>query len=339
MRFTIISNILFVLTIGFASAQDLADKANNFLATLTPELKAKTLFPLKSEERFNFNFVPLVRQGPTFHDFNEQQKAAAIALLRASVSEQGFNKAIEIMELEKALIVIEKRTPDDKRRDPLNYHFCIFGTPSNSAPWGWRFEGHHISLNFASSEGKIVSATPSFFGSNPGIVPPDAGIQPGKQVLQQETELAFTFVKSLDTEQLTLASFSESAPEEIFSSNMRKANNLEPKGIPYSMLTPDQKNLFMQLLNVFVKNYEFGFSKTLMAKIEKAGMDNLYFAWAGGYKYGKPHYYRIQGPMLLIEYDNTQTNANHVHSVVRDLTNDFAEDILREHYLEHHKEK
>lgn len=337
MRFTVLLNILFVLALRNANGQDLAATANRFLATLTPELKAKTLFPLKNEERFNLNFVPLDRQGPTFHDFNEQQKAAALALLRASVSEQGFNKAIEIMELEKVLIVIEKRRPDDKRRDPLNYHFCIFGTPSNNAPWGWRFEGHHISLNFASKEGKIISATPSFFGSNPGIVPPDIRIQPGKQVLKQETELGFALIKSLQPEQLKIARFAETAPEEIFSGNLRKATSLEPKGIAFSTLSTDQQEIFLQLLNVFVKNYEFGFSKTLMTKIKKAGLDNLYFAWAGGFTYGEPHYYRIQGPMLLVEYDNTQTNANHVHSVVRDLTNDFAEDILKEHYMQHHK--
>lgn len=339
MRLNILFTILLTLAVGYSYAQDLSDKANDFLSTLTPELKAKALFSLKDEERFNFNFVPLVRQGPTFNEFNEQQKAAAIALLRASVSQQGFNKAVEIMELEKVLIVIEKRTPDDRRRDPLNYHFCIFGTPSNNNPWGWRFEGHHISLNFASNEGKIISSTPSFFGSNPGIVPDTVGIQQGKQALKQETDLALTFVNSLNPEQLKIARFSKETPTDILTSNQRKVTNLEPKGIAFKSLSTNQKKDFLRLLDVFVKNYEFGFSKTLMAKIEKAGMDNLSFAWAGGLKYGEPHYYRIQGPMLLIEYDNIQNNANHVHSVVRDLTNDFAEDILREHYLREHKEK
>jgi hypothetical protein len=332
-------SILLTLIVGYAFAQDLTQKANNFLATLTPELKSKTLFPLKDEERFNFNFVPLDRQGPTFNDFNEQQKTAAIALLRASVSEQGYKKAVDIMELEKALIIIEKQAPDNRRRDPLNYHFCIFGTPSNSGPWGWRFEGHHISMNFASNEGKIISSTPSFFGSNPGIVPNDVGIQQGKQALKQESALALTLINSLNSNQLKIARFSEETPADIFTSNNRKATNLEPKGITFKTLSADQKKTFLQLLDVFVKNYEFGFSKTLMAKIERAGIDNLSFAWAGGLKYGEPHYYRIQGPMLLIEYDNIQTNASHVHTVVRDLTNDFAEDILREHYLQDHKEQ
>lgn len=338
MRFRNVLAIVLTLIFTKTYAQELTKKADDFLNTLTPQLKSKTLFALKDEERFNFNYVPLDRQGPTFNDFNEQQKAAAIALLRASVSEQGFNKAVEIMELEKALIVIEKRAPDDHRRDPLNYHFCIFGTPSNSSPWGWRFEGHHISLNFVSNKGKIISSTPSFFGSNPGIVPDEVGFQQGRQVLKRETELALAFVNSLNPAQLKLARFSEEAPNEILTSNNRKATNLQPKGIAFKALSADQKKYFLQLLDVFVKNYEFGFSRTLMDKIEKAGMDNLTFAWAGGLKAGTANYYRIQGPMLLIEYDNTQNNANHVHSVVRDLTNDFAEDLLREHYLKDHRE-
>jgi hypothetical protein len=193
-------------------------------------------------------------------------------------------------------------------------------------------------LNFASNEGKIISSTPSFFGSNPGIVPDEAGIQNGKQVLKQETNLALAFMNSLNPEQQKMARISEEAPSGIFTNNQRKVTNLEPKGVSFKALSADQRKTFLQLLDVFVKNYEFGFYKTLMAKIENAGIDNLFFAWAGGLKTGEPHYYRIQGPMLLIEYDNVQNNANHVHSVVRDLTNDFAEDILREHYLRDHKE-
>jgi Protein of unknown function (DUF3500) len=323
-----------VLVFGFCGGQDLSRKANEFLGTLSPELKSQAVFPLKHEERFNFNFVPLTRKGPTFNEFNEQQKKAALDLLKASLSEQGFKKAVDIMELEKALIIIEKQAPDSRYRDPLNYHFCIFGTPIADKAWGWKFEGHHVSVNFVSTEGKIVSSTPSFFGSNPGIVRIEE--QKGKQVLKLESELALAFVNSLSAEQLKTVRFSEDAPKEIISGNMRKASNIEPLGLSFKEFSGEQKKNFLQLLDVFVRNYELGFSNTLMEKIKKAGMDNLSFAWAGGLKYGLPHYYRIQGPMLLIEYDNIQNNANHVHTTVRDLTNDFAEDILREHYLSEH---
>lgn len=330
----IIFSFLFLLASILCTAQDLSKKANDFLATLSSELKSQAMFPLKDAERFNLNFVPIDRKGPTFRDFNEQQKKAALDLLRASVSVQGYQKAVDIMDLEKVLIIIEKQAPDNHRRDPLNYHFCIFGTPSPDKPWGWRFEGHHISMNFASTEGKIISSTPSFFGSNPGIVKIEE--QEGKQALKLESDLAINLVNSLTPDQLKTARFSEEAPQEILTGNSRKVTNLEPRGLSFKALTAEQKNIFLQLLDVFVKNYEFGFSKTLMEKIKKARLENLSFAWAGGLQYGVPHYYRIQGPMLLIEYDNIQNNANHVHTAVRDLTNDYAEDILREHYLKDH---
>jgi hypothetical protein len=132
---------------------------------------------------------------------------------------------------------------------------------------------------------------------------------------------------------------SEKAPSEILTGNDRRAKPLEPAGLLFTSLNEGQKKAFMQLLDVYVKNYVFGFSSKLMEKIKKAGVENLSFAWAGSLTPGAGHYYRIQGPMLLIEYDNTQSNGNHVHSVVRDLTNDFAEDILKEHYKKDHAGK
>ena len=128
----------------------------------------------------------------------------------------------------------------------------------------------------------------------------------------------------------------ESALPEIVSSNDRKAALLTPTGVKYSAMNAAQKAVMMKLLEVYVANYELGFSHKLMEKIRQAGIENLSFAWAGSREHGGGHYYRIQGPMLLIELDNTQNNANHVHSVVRDLTNDFGEDILREHYRKEH---
>lgn len=314
--------------------QDLAEKANAFLNSLSPELRAKAQFSLDDAERFNYHFVPFERKGPTFRDFNEKQKEAAIALLRASMNDQGFQKVTAINALENVLIVIENRGKDDHYRDPLNYHFSIFGTPASGKPWAWRFEGHHVALNFASTDGKIVSSTPSFFGSNPGIVL--SGPEKGKEVLKRETDLGFEMLNSLTEAQLKEAVFAEVAPVEIITGTNRKAELLKPDGIKFGALNENQKTIFLQLLNVYVKNYAFDFSERLMSKIKTAGMDNLSFAWAGSRVPGIAQYYRIQGPMLLIEYDNTQNNANHVHTTVRDLTNDFAEDILREHYQKEH---
>ncbi len=327
--------ILVALAIAVpGSSQDLAGKANSFLNSLSPELRDKAQFLLDDVERFHYNFVPVERKGPSFRDFNEKQRSAAIELLRASLSEQGFQKTTSIIELEKVLIALENRGTDDHYRDPLNYHFSIFGTPVSGKPWAWRFEGHHVALNFASTDGKIVSSTPSFFGSNPGIV--RSGPEKGKEVLKMETDLGFALVNALTETQLKQAIFADKAPAEIITGTNRKAVFLKPDGIKFTALDEIQKKLFLQLLNVFVRNYAFDFSERLMSKITAAGIDNLSFAWAGSRVPGVAQYYRIQGPMLLIEYDNTQNNANHVHTTVRDLTNDFAEDILREHYQKEH---
>ncbi len=338
MTFWRITVLTIVLYVPFGlKAQDLSRQANNFLNTLSSDTKNRAYFPLDNAERYNMNYVPIERKGPTFHDFNEEQKQAALDLLKASLSQGGYKKTREIMELEKVLGIMEDnrlKANGSPFRDPLDYHFCIFGEPTSENLWGWRFEGHHVSLNFTSTKGVLASSTPSFWGSNPGVV--NIREQRGKEVLKRETELGFKLVNSLTTDQREIAIFSKKAPREIFSTNKRKVEGLEQKGIYYTLLSADQQTILMDLLNTYIDNYQLGFSRTLRARINKAGIENLSFAWAGSLMPEKGNYYRIQGPMLLIEYDNVQNNANHVHTVVRDLNNDFAEDILREHYQKSH---
>lgn len=317
------------------SAQDHTKAAQAFLNSLDENQRKKAVYTYDSEERFNWNFVPTRRNGISFHDFTPAQRDAALNLLKASLSEQGFKKASGIIALEAILREVEGRSKDDRYRDPQNYFFSLFGDPMDKQPWGWRIEGHHLALNFSSMDGAVVASTPTFMGANPAAVP--SGAQKGTKTLKDEMDLAFAFVNSLTPDQQKQAVFSDRALPEIISGNSRKAELLEPKGISFKSFTDAQQKSFIELLNVFVKNYQFGFSEKLMAKIKKAGVENLSFAWAGSLQPGKGHYYRIQGPMLLIEYDNTQNNANHVHTAVRDLTNDFAEDILKQHYEKEHK--
>ena len=322
------------------SAQNLSEKAETFINSLSEELKAQTVFTLDDEERFNMNYVPLTRKGARFHDFDETQKATAIDLLKSSLSEEGYRKSKEIRSLEAILRVIENddddKMPDGRpRRDPLNYHFSIFGSPSSGTPWGWRFEGHHLSLNFTSSDNKISSATPIFFGTNPGVIKITG--HKDKEVLKKETALSFKLVNSLSPDQLKKALFADVAPIEIITTTQRKVEGFEQKGIFYNDLTVDQKRMFHDLIDLYLNNYEKKFSEEYREKIEKAGIENLSFSWAGSLEPGIPNYWCIQGPVLLIEYDNTQTNANHVHTVVRDPTNDYGEDTLKKHYEESHQ--
>lgn len=327
--------ILLASLSAFAQKSNVLQSTENFLRKLTPPLRASAQYPFDDAERFNWNFVPIKRNGLTFYDFSEEQRDAAMALLKSSLSDQGYQKATSIIALENILKIVEKRGPDDHYRDPMNYHLTIFGTPDERKPWGWRFEGHHISLNFTCVNGDIVSALPSFFGANPGLV--GDGKDKGLQVLKQETELGFLLINSFSPAQLKPALIAETAPAEIITGNIRKAKPLAPVGLLYRDMNSAQQKIMLQLLDTYVKNYAFGFSHLFMEKIKKAGLENLSFAWAGSLKPGIAHYYRIQGPMLLIEYDNTQNNANHVHTMIRDLNDDFAEDILREHYASEHK--
>lgn len=322
------------------TAQDVSKKAVAFLSSLTPELKNETQRPFDHDQRTSFHYVPMDRPGPTFHDFNGKQKAAAMDLLKASLSKQGFEKSTDIMQLENVLHKLENHTDENPtgrtHRDPLNYHFLIYGDPSSKNPWGWKIEGHHVSFSFTSATGKIISSTPSFLGSNPALVM--SGTEKGKEVLKRESALGFKLVNSLDTNQLAKARFSDDAPAEIMTGNQRKAGVLEPRGIQRQELTTEQQKIFDELVQTFLDNYETHFAHDFKHKIEESGWDKLSFAWAGSMTPGKGHYYRIENDVVLIEYDNTQNNANHVHTVVRDLTNDFGEDLLKEHYEhDHHK--
>lgn len=313
--------------------------ASDFLKLLDKPQLEKVAYPYDSDERQNWYFVPKARNGLMLRDMNDKQKEAAIHLLKTTLSQQGQEKAIAIMQLEIILKELEQAPPESDYRSPVKYYFTVFGTPDEKKLWGWRIEGHHLSLNFSSESNKIVSGTPMFFGSNPGIVP--SGPQKGYQILKDEVNYAFELLNSFSEEQLKKVIIADIAPGDIITSNKRKITQLSSEGILFSEMTPSQQKLLMRLISMYVKNYPLGFSNEFMQKIEKAGLNQLRFTWAGGKKYGENngHYYRIQNDVLLIEYDNTQNNGNHIHSVVRDLTNDFGEDILKKHYEQEHTKK
>jgi hypothetical protein len=310
--------------------KEMAATVQQFLNVLPDSLKQKAMYPFDDEERFNWHFTPRPRKGACYKSMNSQQRQSALAILQTVLSEKGYAKTSAIMELEIILKALEKRAPEDNYRDPENYYFTIFGTPGGKTPWAWRMEGHHISLNFSSVTGQLLSSTPAFLGSNPAIVP--EGPQKGKQILKLEEDLARSLMQSFSAEQLKTVIIDVKAPGDIITSNKRKAILESSQGIRMAEMSLIQKKRFMELLNVYLDNFKEDLAVNHMKKIRKAGLDNLRFAWAGSQERGKGHYYRIHGPTLLIEYDNTQNDANHVHTVVRDLTDDFGEDILKKHY-------
>jgi hypothetical protein len=320
------------------SSSTMANAANAFLASLTPEQRQQATFPFESDERQRWHFIPtegFPRKGLTAKEMTEPQRAAAHALLKAGLSQRGYMTATAIMELETLLGGLERREREGGRqaegfmRDPVRYFFSVFGTPSAKSNWGWRVEGHHVSLHFTMSNGNVIASSPSMFGSNPAEV--REGPTAGTRILAAREDTARELLLALDAAQRTQAVITEVAPNDIVTSNKLTVTPLSPVGIESSKLTAKQRDLLMKVVDTYVGTVADDIAADRMAKLKKAGLEKIAFAWAGEAERGKKHYYRIQGPTFLIEYDNTQNNGNHIHSVWRDFTNDFGRDLLREH--------
>ena len=307
---------------------EMAMAANNFLAALTPEQKTQATFEFKDAERENWHFIPRARKGLPIKDMSSDQRLLAQALLVSGLSNRGYEKAVSIMSLDAVLKVLEQGKTSAPMRDPDNYYLTIFGVPGGGAPWGWRFEGHHLSLNYALSGDAAPSMTPSFFGSNPGEV--KSGPRTGTRILGMEEDLGRTLVKSLTEEQLKVALINTVPPKDIVN-DPKRIDPTSPEGLAQSQFTPEQTATLMKLIKEYLFRCRPDVAAEDLAKVEKAGLDKLHFAWAGGLERGQPHYYRIQGGHFVLEYDNTQNDANHVHSIWRDFDHDFGVDLLKEH--------
>jgi hypothetical protein len=306
---------------------DIAQAASAFLASLDEDARAKARFAFDSEERFNWHFVPRPRAGLPLKAMSAPQRSAAMALLRAGLSEKGYTKAETIRELE---VVLAETEQDPVRRDPDLYYVSIFGEPVADGTWGWRFEGHHISLNWTFVRGRSIAPTPQFFGSNPDAV--RSGPRKDKRVLAAEQDLARALLESLSEAQRAQARVSATAPPDIFSGHQRRAATLEEQGIAFSELTTEQRGLLLAIIDEYAGAQPLAVAEARLVRLREAGLNRIRFAWMGGLLRGEPHYYRLQGPTFLIEYDNTQNDANHVHAVWRDFDGDFGVDLLEEHY-------
>ena len=320
-------------TLAHPAAREMADAANNFVSALTSDQRAKAIYEFKDDERFDWHFIPKPRKGLPLKEMTPPQRPLAHALLSSGLSHQGYARAATIMSLEQILSEIEGKAaqPNSPIRDAELYYFTIFGKPGVGI-WGWRVEGHHLSLNFVCDEKDVLAITPSFFGSNPAQIL--EGPRKGLRVLGHEEDLGRAFVKSLTPEQQKTAVITNVAPRDIITSNSRKAKPLEPMGISGTALTDAQKDQLMAVVKEFLFRYRTEIAEDALNRLGSSSQlpTALSFAWAGEVEPGKGHYYRIQGPSFLIEYDDTQNDANHIHTVWRDLSRDFGEDVLQKHY-------
>ncbi len=319
------------------SAVEMAEAAKVWLASLSDEQRARAVYELKNAERENWHFIPKpfegegMRGGLTIKDMRPDQRHLAYALLSTGLSHRGLTTALEIMSLEQVLWELENESP---RRDTLMYYVTVFGEPGAKA-WGWRFEGHHLAMNFTVVDGKVVSGTPNFFASNPAEV--RQGPRAGLRVLAGEEDTARALVQSLDEAQKAKAVVAGTAPEDILTAAEKTVGPLGGEGIAFGDLKSDQQKGLRELMEVYIRRVKADVADDELAAIERAGLDKIVFAWLGGTEKGEPHYYRVQGPTFLLEYANTQNGANHVHAVWRDFAGDFGRDLLREHYQAYHR--
>ena len=312
----------------------MTETATHFLAALGPEQLAKTTFPFNDDERRDWHYNPKVRKGLTLGEMSPYQKHLASALLAAGLSQTGYIKAVTIMSLEDVLRLLEHDSGE--RRNPEKYHFSVFGTPSDSGTWGWRVEGHHLSQNYTVVNGQVVDA-PSFFGSNPAKV--RLGPRKGLRALAGEDDLGFEVIHSLDEPKQKLAIVAPKAYGDILTAANRKAAlEGQPSGLSATKMNSRQFDALRALVELYAFNMPDDLARRRMEQINKAGR-KVYFAWAGGVNPGDPHYYRVQTPSFLIEFDETQDNANHIHSVWRDFEGDFGGDLLQAHYEASHQDE
>ena len=285
-----------------------------------------------------WHFVPIEmfpRNGLTIRLMSEPQRALARKLLESGLSQRGYLTATSIMELETVLGELEATAAPGLRqgnrmvRDPELYFFSVFGTPSARGTWGWRVNGHHVSLNFTIVNGSLVASSPSFFGSNPAQVPD--GPKKGLRLLALQEDTGRALAVSLDESQRTRGIISATAPDDIATMNSDSVSPLPPAGISADALTSKQRDLLMAVIEAYTGAMANDLAADRMAKVRRGGVEKIAFAWAGELERGKRHYYRVQGPTFLIEYDNTQNDANHIHAVWRDFEGDFGSDLLREH--------
>jgi hypothetical protein len=316
-------------------SEEMAAAASGLWKSLSSDQQAKAHFEFKDEERLNWHFIPRDRKGLPIKDMNPDQRKLAMGLLGTALSAKGLEKATTIMSLEQVLFEMEG--PNGKmKRDPELYYFSIFGTPDAKGTWGWRVEGHHVSINITVAAGKAIAATPAFLGSNPGEV--KNGPRKGVRVLGNDEEMGRSIVKSLTAEQKAVAVYTTDAPKELILVPKTKVKPLDPAGLSWGKLDAKQQEALWVLIQEYANRLRGELAGQDLEKAERAGKDKIAFAWAGGLERGEPHYYRVQGPTFVIEYDNVQNGANHVHSVWHDPTSNFGEDILRLHHeAEHNK--
>lgn len=311
--------------------------ARALLASLSDEQAQMATFPFEAEERSRHHFIPpevFERHGMVYADMNAEQKVRALDLLRSGLSYDGYLTAQQIMEVEGILGVLVEGEGRRFARDQDAYWVSVFGTPEPGGTWGWRWEGHHLSLHYTVVDGAITVSTPTFLGANPASVP--SGPRKGLRAMKAQEDTARALLASLNADQRAVAIFDDVAPTNVVTGAELVVDPLDPIGIPASALTAGQRDLLMAVIESYVGLMADDIAALRRSAVLAGGIDGIRFAWAGPTERGKVAYYRVQGPEFLIEFDNTQEDPNHIHAAFRDFDGDLGRDLLREHVARAH---
>jgi hypothetical protein len=312
--------------------EEMAAAANAWLAALDTRRKGEAQLAWDSRWRENWHYVPRSRPGIPFRDMNASQSAGAWSLLGTLLSARGLEQVKGQLTIER---ILGELTGSPGFRDPQNYALVIFGDPAGSAPWAWRFEGHHLSLSVVVAPGHGIALTPIFFGANPAKVPQNHA-HGGFRLVGAEEDAAFSLIQSLEGGVRTQAVIGDRSLGDIVAGPSRELSLQRFEGVPLARLNDAQRGGVMRILELYTGTMREEVAAAAIARIREAGVEQLHLAWAGSLARGRPHYFRVHGPAALVEYDNTQDGANHVHSVWIDPQGVFGRDLLKAHYQRAH---
>jgi hypothetical protein len=319
------------------AAGDITAAVRGWLDGLDDAQRGQATFPFDTNERFVWAYTPGQREGLALRDMRPNQRDAAHAIVRASLSKRTAGEVASIIALESVLGDIERAGGRGgwQRRDPELYWFAVFGEPDLRTPWSWRVGGHHVAVHVTLADGEVIGTTPSFLGANPAVVP--SGPQQGFRALAGEEEFARSLLGNMTPAERAAAIVDERAPGDIRTANYRRVDaGLVPRGVRHADLQRLQQAELERLIRHYVDRMRPGVADSQWERIVADGLGDVTFAWAGSEEPGRGHYYAVHGPRLLIEYDNTQNGANHIHAVWRDLENDWGEDLLAHHLVASH---
>jgi hypothetical protein len=306
------------------AAQRIADAANRFLISLDEGQRQKAMIAFDSANRLDWHYIPRSRPGLALGEMRQNQADAARALFASVLNQRGLELLDGVRLLEGVL-----REQQGSFRDPARYYVSVFGTPGRF-PWGWRFEGHHHSLNVALPAAGHVSVTPFFTGAHPATV--RDGPNRGFRLLGASEDIARQIMAGLNEQQRQAAIIANRSFGEIVASPQREQDLGSPKGLLLGEMTGAQRTLVEALMDRFLGTLAADLLAQQKQRVMQQGLATFRFAWAGSVTPGEAHYFRVHGPVTLIEHDNTQNGANHVHAVWRDLAADFGRDALADHY-------